>query len=101
MSLFQNKMIEDEMARYLGQKDGKSLRETYTKQIQEQETLGKYLRERQKVVKESHEPNLKQLEMWSDLEALLRAKMAARRDAAVADSEGVMPAVDEEDRLVL
>lgn len=89
------------MARYLGQKEGKSLRETYTKNIQEQESLGKYLRERQRVVKETHEPNLKQLEQWGDLETLMRAKLAARRAAGEADAPGPAAVMDEEDRLVL
>ncbi len=93
------------MARYVGQKDGKSLRDQYTRHIQEQETLSKYLRERQRVVQESHEPNLKQLELWLDLEKLFQAKLAARNEPGQGGGGGsngatMGDASSEEDRLV-
>lgn len=88
------------MARYVGQKEGKSLRDVYMKHIQEQESLGKYLRERQRIVKESHEPNVRQLAIWTDLEELLHAKLKARQQGAPAETEHA-PELEEEDRLVL
>lgn len=89
------------MARYVGQKEGKSLRDIYTKNIQEQESLSKYLRERQRVVQESHEPNVRQLGIWTDLEELMQAKLQAKRGDGPAEAEGHTPALEEEDRLVL
>lgn len=49
-------------------------REMYNRKIQEQENLGRNLRERQKTVRENHEPNMKQMKMWRDLERLLQCK---------------------------
>jgi intraflagellar transport protein 81 len=56
--------VQQEEERYVGRREGKSLRDLYTKRIQEQETLGKHLREEQKATKTNHDPNLKQLDMW-------------------------------------
>ena len=50
-------------------------REVYSRKIQEQENLGRNLRERQKMVRENHEPNIKQMKMWRDLERLLQCKV--------------------------
>ncbi|NXY90753.1 IFT81 protein, partial [Alcedo cyanopectus] len=52
----------------------KTVREQYTRVIQEQENLGKKLREKQKVVQESHEANMKQMKMWQDFEKLMECK---------------------------
>ena len=54
-------------------------REQYTKKIQEQENLGKGLREKQKYVKESHDPNLHQMKMWKDFERLMEMKLRLKR----------------------
>ncbi|NWI95289.1 IFT81 protein, partial [Pitta sordida] len=52
----------------------KALREQYTRMILEQENLGKKLREKQKVVRENHGPNMQQLKMWQDFEQLMECK---------------------------
>lgn len=54
---------------------GNSIKDKYTKATQEQEQLSKSLREQQKVIKETHEPNLAQMEMFSDLKKLLQFKL--------------------------
>ena len=51
-----------------------AFREQYTRKIQEQENLGKGLRERQKSVRENQEPLLHQMKMWRDLERLMEMK---------------------------
>ncbi|NXS53162.1 IFT81 protein, partial [Brachypteracias leptosomus] len=56
------------------QEGQKAVREQYTQMILEQENLGKKLREKQKVVRESHEPNMKQVKMWQDFEKLMECK---------------------------
>ena len=92
-------IARDEEARYVGKLDGKSLRDTYTKRIQEQETLGKHLREKQKMVKEQHEPNLRQLDMWADLAKLMKVKLSVVQDGGA--PQEAAPTFQEEDRLVL
>ncbi|NXF74698.1 IFT81 protein, partial [Sclerurus mexicanus] len=52
----------------------RAIREQYTRIILEQENLGKKLREKQKVVRESHGPNMKQMKMWQDFEQLMECK---------------------------
>ncbi|XP_011887831.1 PREDICTED: intraflagellar transport protein 81 homolog isoform X4 [Cercocebus atys] len=67
----------DEMKAYISsdqQEKRKAIREQYTKNIAEQENLGKKLREKQKVVRESHGPNMKQAKMWRDLQQLMECK---------------------------
>eukprot|EP00730_Choanoeca_flexa_P016138 TRINITY_DN7566_c0_g2_i2.p1 TRINITY_DN7566_c0_g2~~TRINITY_DN7566_c0_g2_i2.p1 ORF type:complete len:667 (+),score=208.80 TRINITY_DN7566_c0_g2_i2:64-2064(+) len=94
----QLQIVRDEEARYVGKLDGKSLRDTYQKRIQEQETMGKHLREKQKEVKEQHEPNLRQLDMWSDLAKVMKVKLKVAQQGGQEQQESVM---QEEDRLVL
>ncbi|XP_069922276.1 intraflagellar transport protein 81 homolog isoform X3 [Oryctolagus cuniculus] len=67
----------DEMKAYVSsdqQEKRKAIREQYTKNIAEQENLGKKLREKQKAVRESHGPNMKQAKMWRDFEQLMECK---------------------------
>ncbi|XP_077318116.1 intraflagellar transport protein 81 homolog [Lithobates pipiens] len=67
----------DEMKAYVSpdaQERKKALRDQYSKNIQEQENLGKKLREQQKSVRESHGPNMKQVKMWKDFEKLMECK---------------------------
>mmetsp|Transcript_17871 Transcript_17871/g.42761 ORF Transcript_17871/g.42761 Transcript_17871/m.42761 type:complete len:105 (-) Transcript_17871:186-500(-) len=54
-----------------------SYRELYQSRVQQQENLSKTLRERQKMVKESHEANLEQANMFRDLRKILGAKMVS------------------------
>uniref|UniRef100_A0A8C5LJC6 Intraflagellar transport protein 81 homolog n=1 Tax=Leptobrachium leishanense TaxID=445787 RepID=A0A8C5LJC6_9ANUR len=96
----QVKRTADEMKAYVSpdsQERRKSLREQYTRNITEQENLGKALcwllgtetamtsayvaavihqklRETQKSVRESHGPNMKQVKMWRDFEQLMECK---------------------------
>ncbi|XP_053757981.1 intraflagellar transport protein 81 homolog isoform X3 [Panthera pardus] len=67
----------DEMKAYVSsdqQEKRKAIRQQYTKNITEQENLGKKLREKQKAVRESHGPNMKQAKMWRDFEQLMECK---------------------------
>jgi len=86
----------------------KTFRETYAKKIQEQENLSRGLRERQKMVRENHEPNMKQMKMWKDLERLMECKRGCLEQissigasAGVGGGYGEVPAHLEKDRLVL
>ena len=75
----------------------KSHRDAYTKKVQEQETLGKTLRDKQKAVKEAHEPNMRQADMWRDLTKLLDMKRLLTRQTAREQDPLVQ---DDEDRIV-
>ncbi|XP_035693402.1 intraflagellar transport protein 81 homolog isoform X1 [Branchiostoma floridae] len=68
---------QEEMKLYLStdpQDKKKSCREQYSRKIQEQENLGKTLREKQKAVRESHGPSMRQMKMWKDFEKLMECK---------------------------
>ncbi|XP_053135625.1 intraflagellar transport protein 81 homolog isoform X2 [Hemicordylus capensis] len=68
---------KDEMKTYVSsdpQERRKAIREQYSRMITEQENLGKKLREKQKAIRESHGPNLKQVKMWRDFELLMKCK---------------------------
>ncbi|KYO39754.1 intraflagellar transport 81-like protein isoform B [Alligator mississippiensis] len=68
---------KDEMKMYISpdpQERRKAIREQYTRMILEQENLGKKLREKQKAVRESHGPNMKQVKMWRDVEQLMESR---------------------------
>ncbi|NXW31049.1 IFT81 protein, partial [Phaetusa simplex] len=68
---------KEEMKAYVSpdpQERRKAIREQYTRMILEQENLGKKLREKQKAVRESHGPNMKQIKMWQDFEQLMECK---------------------------
>nr|XP_002126367.1 intraflagellar transport protein 81 homolog [Ciona intestinalis] len=65
----------NEMKVYTSGDKKKGFREIYSKKIQEQENLAKSLREKQKNVRENHNSDKQQMEMWKDLEALLECKM--------------------------
>ncbi|XP_062400081.1 intraflagellar transport protein 81 homolog [Sardina pilchardus] len=94
----------DEMKAYVSsdpQERRKTLRDQYMKHIAEQESLGKKLREQQKVVRESHGPNMKQVKMWRDLEQLLECKRHCFLRAQSQASIGQVIQEGGEDRLVL
>ncbi|NWH62187.1 IFT81 protein, partial [Geococcyx californianus] len=68
---------KEEMKAYMSsdpQEKQKTIREQYSRMILEQENLGKKLREKQKAVRESHGPNMKQIKMWQDFEQLMECK---------------------------
>ena len=83
------------MQAYVSQ-DGKKKthRDTYTRKIQDLEVQGKALRDKQKIIKETHEPNLRQMDMWRDLIRMLECKRSIALNAAKEQAPG------QEDRLV-
>lgn len=108
-----NERVIQEMKAYIGGDDVieaqqrargfKTYRDMYNKKIQELDHAGKNLRESQKEIKASHEPNIRQLEMFNDLKKLLTLKiehnkMLLKHGGRVGDYEGsrVM-----KDRLIL
>ncbi|XP_005106145.1 intraflagellar transport protein 81 homolog [Aplysia californica] len=110
----QQARVAAEMKAYVSsdvQEKKKTFRETYSKKIQEQENLSRGLRERQKTVRENHEPNMKQMKMWKDLERLLECKRSCLEQlSSIGASSGLnnmggygetAPTHLEKDRLVL
>ncbi|XP_035870563.1 intraflagellar transport protein 81 homolog isoform X2 [Phyllostomus discolor] len=79
----------------------KAVREQYTKNIAEQENLGKKLREKQKAVRESHGPNMKQVKMWRDFEQLMECKKQCFLKQQSQTAIGQVTQEGGEDRLVL
>ena len=77
------------------------------RKVQEQENLGKGLREQQKSVRESQGDSMNQMKMWRDVERLLECKRKCfEQRGGIAGSQGMSfgeapPAVLEDDRLVL
>lgn len=82
----------------------KSLRDQYTRKVQEAENLGKALRDKQKETKETHVSSLNQVKMWKDLKKILEVKrecfVQSQQEAsqAKAAEEKIMA---EENRLVI
>ncbi|XP_044529371.1 intraflagellar transport protein 81 homolog isoform X3 [Monodelphis domestica] len=94
----------DEMKAYVSsdqQEKRKAIREQYTKNIAEQENLGKKLREKQKAVRESHGPNMKQAKMWRDFEQLMECKKQCFLKQQNQTSIGQVIQEGGEDRLIL
>ncbi|KAL2767822.1 intraflagellar transport protein 81-like protein isoform 1 [Daubentonia madagascariensis] len=94
----------DEMKVYVSsdqQEKRKAIREQYTKNIAEQENLGKTLREKQKAVRESHGPNMKQAKMWRDFEQLMECKKQCFLKQQSQTSIGQVIQEGGEDRLIL
>ncbi|XP_053557709.1 intraflagellar transport protein 81 homolog [Bombina bombina] len=100
----QIQQVADEMKVYASpdpQERKKSVREQYTKNILEQENLGKKLREKQKLVRESHGPNMKQVKMWRDFEQLMECKRLCFLKQQNQVSVGQVIQEGGEDRLIL
>lgn len=108
----QQKKVADEMKAYTSADPyarKKTFRELYQRKVQEQENLGKGLREQQKTVRENHGPSLRQMKMWKDVERLLECKRhcfelsgGLSRGLGGGGVYGEQPpAVLEEDRLVM
>ncbi|XP_029296543.1 intraflagellar transport protein 81 homolog isoform X1 [Cottoperca gobio] len=94
----------EEMKAYVSsdpQEKKKAIREVYMKNISEQELLGKKLREKQKMVRESHGANMEQMKMWRDLETLMECKRQCFIRAQSQASIGQVIQEGGEDRLVL
>ncbi|XP_066465999.1 intraflagellar transport protein 81 homolog [Tiliqua scincoides] len=95
---------KDEMKTYIStdpQEKRKAIREQYSRMITEQENLGKKLREKQKAVRESHGPNMKQVKMWRDFELLMECKKECFLKQQNQISIGQVIQEGGEDRLVL
>ncbi|KAH0625423.1 hypothetical protein JD844_014920 [Phrynosoma platyrhinos] len=95
---------KDEMKMYVSsdqQEKRKAIREQYSRMITEQENNGKNLREKQKGVRESHGPNLKQVKMWRDFQLLLECKKECFLKQQNPISIGQVIQEGGEDRLVL
>ncbi|XP_052104713.1 intraflagellar transport protein 81 homolog [Mytilus californianus] len=106
----QQQKVADEMKAYTSSDPytrKKTFRELYQRKVQEQENLGKGLREQQKTVRESHGPSMTQMKMWKDLERLMECKRQCMERNAGMTAQGISsygeapPAVLEDDRLVL
>ena len=82
----------------------KSLRDQYTRKIQEQENLGRALRDKQNEVRGNHAHNLLQVKMWQDLHSLLQVKRESHK-AAIRQQEEEKAAkqamMENPDRLVI
>ncbi|KAK1892674.1 Intraflagellar transport protein 81 like [Dissostichus eleginoides] len=94
----------EEMKAYVSsdpQEKKKAIREVYMKNISEQELLGKKLREKQKLVRESHAANMEQMKLWSDLHTLMEAKRQSFIQSQSQTSIGRVIQEGGEDRLVL
>ncbi|KAM8961139.1 intraflagellar transport protein 81 homolog [Pelodytes ibericus] len=94
----------DEMKAYVSpdsHERRKSIREQYTRNISEQENLGKKLREKQRSVRESHGPNMKQVKMWRDFEQLMECKKLCFLKQQNQASVGQVIQEGGEDRLIL
>jgi len=62
--------------------------EQYSRRIQEQENLGKALRDKQKFMRDNQDTNVAQMRMWRDIERLLECK---RRLATSEPNRGLPP----------
>uniref|UniRef100_A0ABM5F2N7 Intraflagellar transport protein 81 homolog isoform X1 n=1 Tax=Pogona vitticeps TaxID=103695 RepID=A0ABM5F2N7_9SAUR len=95
---------KEEMKMYVSsdqQEKRKAVREQYSRMITEQENLGKKLREKQKSIRESHGPNLKQVKMWRDFQLLMECKKECFLKQQNQTSIGQVIQEGGEDRLVL
>ncbi|XP_046546796.1 LOW QUALITY PROTEIN: intraflagellar transport protein 81 homolog [Haliotis rubra] len=112
----QQAKVQEEMKAYVSsdpQEKKRTMRDLFSKKIQEQENLSRGLRERQKMVRDNHEPNMRQMKMWRDLERLMDCKKSIleRGGGAIGGGGGAVgatggygeqaPTYHEEDRLVL
>lgn len=82
----------------------KSLRDQYTRKIQEQENLGRALRDKQAEVRQNHSHNLHQVKAWQDLHSLLEAKRESYEAARLQKHEekaAKQAMMDNPDRLVI
>ncbi|EDV28885.1 uncharacterized protein TRIADDRAFT_19806 [Trichoplax adhaerens] len=81
----QQQRLSSELKSYIANEAAekkKSLRDVYGRKIQEQENLGKGLKEKQKSVKEGYSLNMKQMKMWKDLTQLIECKRQCEPSAA-------------------
>ncbi|KAJ3274270.1 Intraflagellar transport protein 81, partial [Borealophlyctis nickersoniae] len=79
----------------------KTYRDLYNKRIAEAESAGKVLRETQKEVKAQHEPNVKQLALFTDVRKLLALKAAYNKKVLSGVGKQEQTGMVTQDRLVL
>merc|ERR1711916_29176 len=84
-----------------GQKKQKSFRELYTRRIQEQDNLAKMLREKQKAVRASHEPNMRQLQLWKSLGRIMQCKTECMQREQAESRKEMETVAENADHLVL
>ena len=86
----QQEKVADEMKSYTSsdtEAKRKSFREQYAKRIQEQENLGKNLRDKQKHLRDNQIDTTKHLKIWRDFERIMECKLkSAERRGAFRDS---------------
>ncbi|XP_024132037.1 intraflagellar transport protein 81 homolog [Oryzias melastigma] len=100
----QMQQAAEEMKAYVSsdpQERKKTIRELYMKNIAEQESLGKKLREEQKTVRENHSANMEQMTLWRDLEQLMECKKRCFIKAQNQASVGHVIQDEAKDMLVL
>ncbi|KAJ3091770.1 Intraflagellar transport protein 81 [Quaeritorhiza haematococci] len=110
-----NERVLQEMKAYIGGDETvemqqrirgfKTYRDMYNKRIAEQENLGKTYREQQKELKAKHEPSMKQLALFADVQKLLQLKVAHNKKLLQGGGKLPEDAMDgslvTQDRLVL
>lgn len=98
----QEQSIKEETAAYVSRagpaEKKKQFRDLYTKKVKDQQNVGKHLVEKEKMVRNSHDDNMKLLDMWRDLSVLMKCKATVSKEpeTPVAGDGGSM----EPDRLV-
>lgn len=100
----QQERVSNELKSYMGGRDTqkkKSLRDVYTRKIQESENAGKALREKQKIVKSTHNANLVQMGMWEDLQKLFACKLELAEQQAHTSQESMVGEKGNENVLTL
>ena len=68
----------------------------FENKVQELESIGKELREKQRIIKENHEPNLKQIAWFTNLRKLLECKIQLYKqlEQTGGDYYGPMDSID-------
>lgn len=91
--------VKREMQLYVSTGSGKkkAFRDICHDKIQKLETTTRHLNDKQRMVEEGHENNMRQLDMWRDLTILMKCKSAA----ADKEDSGVAPKLGQEDRMIL
>eukprot|EP01135_Chromosphaera_perkinsii_P007956 Nk52_evm28s1073 gene=Nk52_evmTU28s1073 len=98
--------VKDEMKTYVSNADDsgsgkkKTIRDALIKKIQEQESLSNNLRDKHRTIKETYEPNLRQIEMWKDLKTMMECKRACFYKSKE-EQHLEQKVIENEDRLVL
>ena len=102
----QQQQIATEMKAYTVGEPGKTktLRDQFTRKIQEQENVGRALKDKKKEVAENHPFAVKQVKMWMDLKKVLECKKICLQQSQVhkAQAAAAQQAIlAQEDRLII